>query len=59
MATNQYESENECSNYDEPQQQYIEIANRHIEKIGGLHRGFNLEKWLAAETKIDQLLTEK
>ncbi|MDT8452711.1 MAG: hypothetical protein RQ936_08215 [Gammaproteobacteria bacterium] len=59
MNTNQCKSKNENLHCDEPHQQYIENASHHIDKIGGFHRGFDLEKWLAAEAKIDQLLTEK
>lgn len=55
--------QNQCTNNDllpeEPNQKYIEGATHHIDKSGGFHRGFDLEKWLAAEAKIDQLLTEK
>ncbi len=44
---------------EEPNQKYIDDATHHIDKSGGFHRGFDLEKWLAAEAKIDQLLDEK
>lgn len=59
MNTPQRKSKNENLNVDEQSQQYIEKAGHHIDKIGGLHRGFDLEKWLAVEAKIDQSLTEK
>lgn len=59
MNTPQRKSKNENLNFEEPNQQYIDKASHHIDKIGGLHRGFDLDKWLAVEAKIDQSLTEK
>lgn len=44
---------------EEPNQKYIKDATHHIDKSGGFHRGFDLEKWLAAEAKIEQQLAEK
>lgn len=59
MNAPQRKSKNENLQNDELHQQYIEKASHHIDKIGGLHRGFDLEKWLAVEAKIEQSLTEK
>ncbi|MGC2459163.1 MAG: DUF2934 domain-containing protein [Gallionellaceae bacterium] len=43
---------------DSQRRQYIEVAAYYIAESGGFKCGCNLENWLAAEAKIDQLLAE-
>lgn len=59
MNSRQQSSINNSLLPEEPNQKYIEGAIHHIDKSGGFHHGFDLEKWLAVEAKIDQKLAEK
>lgn len=43
---------------EEQRQQYIEVAAYHIAESCGFNSGCDLENWLTAEARVDQLLAE-
>jgi len=44
---------------DSPRQHDIEVAAYYIAESGGFNSGCDIENWLVAEAKIDQLVTEE
>jgi len=58
MSTKTKSRKTETNLSEEQRRQYVEVAAYHLAEKGGFKCGCDLENWLAAEAKIDQLPAE-